>query len=121
MQTKLNGGGITCLKSLFDTLSDPPRRDHIITTTAGLSNKKADKWLQILTDTSLLPGTFPPNIYHRRAANPYTSRFPPDPNLPPDEEQEWEKQIAKSAICNKVVSINKLIDHIFIDTKKHIH
>ena len=76
MQTKLNGGGITCLKNLFEMLSDPPRRDHIITTTAGLSNKKADKWLQILTDTSLLPGTCPPNIDHRRAANPYTSRFP---------------------------------------------
>ena len=60
----------------------------------------------------------PPPIDHRSAPNPYKSRFPPKSTLLPGEEQEWEKQIQKSVICNKFVSINKLIDHIFIQTEK---
>ena len=121
IEPKLKEEGISDLKILFESLSNPARRDHLIVAISGLSSKKADKWLQILTDAPLLSGTCPPKIDHRKATNPYISRFSPDLNLPPGEEQQWEKEMAKSVICNKVVSINKLIDHIFKQTNKNIH
>ena len=91
METKVKEQGVTQLKSLFDLLSDPPRRKHLIKHTKYLSVKKAHQWFKILSDAPLLPGICEPKIDHRRVTNPYTSCFPPNSNLPPDEEQGWEK------------------------------
>ena len=87
MAEELRENGVTNLKKIVGSISNPHRRAHLISSIRGLSFNKLDKWPKILTDDPLIPGSCPPKIDHRIAPNLYVSRYPIDPNFPPDEEQ----------------------------------
>ena len=100
-------------------LADEIRAAQLVKDTKGLSKKKVTTWNAYFVQTPLEPGACPPKKDHRLADNPYLSRYPtPIPNPDPDGEEEWEKMVAKSQGCKNFVSINRLIDHIFIDSAK---
>ena len=97
-------------------MSDPHYCAHFISSMRGLSSNKFDKWKKILTDDPRVPGSCSPKIDHQTVPDPNVLHCLIDPNLPPDEKQQCEKEIAKSVICNNYVSTNKLIDHILKET-----
>jgi len=119
MQAKLVAAGLTTLCKLRDALNDDDWAKQLVKDTKGLSLKLAKLCKTIFVITPLVPGACPPKKDHRLADNPYLSRYPtPIPNPDPDGEEAWEKMVAKSQICKHFVSINRMIDHIFIESAK---
>ena len=118
MATKLKEKGLTSLKLLFEEISDPQRCNNLISAVKGLSKKRADACVSILTE-KLLPGACPPKINHRDAPNPYLSRYPTStPNPDPDGRELWEIMVSKSKVCKNFISVNRMIDHMFRETNK---
>ena len=70
----------------------------------GLSPKMIE-WRVIFQYTNLLQGSA--TIFdYRTATNPFVEQYGDD----------WETFISKTEACRNKVSINRLIDHIFIET-----
>ena len=100
----LQGLGIENLGQLLEACANPSEE---LLKTPRITVKTLNKWKDVLRET-LLPGTCPPAINHKAHENPYLSRYG----------EEWKEKIGEATLCRGFVSINKLIDHMFVETAK---
>ena len=107
MRDKLNKPGLTSLSQLKLTLNDNDQTNELIADASGLSINKTNTWRIIFQTTILHPGSVDNFDYHT-AENPYMSRYGND----------REGKTGSLDSCRGKVSINKLIDHMFPETKK---
>ena len=94
MKDKLNERVLTTLTDVI-----------LIADVSGLSINKTNAWRTIFETTILLPGSVETFDY-RTAENPYLERYGDD----------WETKIGSSDACRNKVSINKLVDHMFVES-----
>ena len=106
--------GVTNLGGLKTALQTPVSSAEIASI-RGISNKKISSQRDGLA--SLYPGSPPPDIDHLRAPNSYLSRYP---NPLPNErgKLEWEEMDSKTVTYKAFVSINDMIDRIFLESEK---
>ena len=100
---KLEARGLKNLSNLRDICLNPELSETLVAETVGLSSKKVKEWGDTSRSNNLLTGSVTTFDYHS-ADNPFQARYG----------DEWETYISKTEGCRNKVSINKLIDHMFI-------
>ena len=107
MADKLKQHGIHTLSQLRDVCDNDLLTIELVGKTQGLSKKKMKEWQKYFSENELIDGAVQMFDF-RTALNPFKERYG----------EEWETYIAKTEGCRGKVSINKLIDHMFEETKK---
>ena len=107
MMKKLNAAGIFKMSDLKLCCFDTERSNEMVRNVQGLSKKKMADWKAVFENTDLVQGSVTTFDY-RTAANPFEERYG----------ETWETYISKTEACRNKVSINKLIDHMFEETRK---
>ena len=104
---RLNAAGIIAMSDLKNCCFNDEHSENVVKETQGVSKNKMAQWKVQFERTHLGQGSVK-TFDHRTAANPFKARYGDD----------WETYISKTEACRNKVSINKLIDHMFEETRK---